>query len=190
MKKIKKALIIFGSPHPNGNTFKILNFLKSKIKSEFDFYTINAYERSCKPCIDCGKCTATGECIFLDLEDFDYYLNICDLVIITSPIYNYSFPSPLKTIIDRTQKYYNAKKIMGFSPFEKKPKKGIIILVAGSKNFEKNIISAQIEPVLKLLNIIDINYIILKYTDNKKLNIDKFFLKSENNIRDIIDSLN
>ncbi len=187
---MKKALIIFASPHQNGSTFKVLNFLKEKIKSEFNFYAINAFERNPKACIDCGKCKESGECVFYDLEDLDYYLSVCDLVIFASPVYNYSFPAPFKSIIDRTQRYYNSKKIMNVYPFEKKPKKGIIILAAGSEKFKENIISAQIEPILRLLNIIDINYIILKNTDDKKLNIDNFLSKSENNIKGIVDSLN
>lgn len=187
---MKKALVVFASPHSSGSTAKVLNFLKEKIKSEFNFYTINAYEKTPKPCIDCGKCKEMGECVFYDLEDLDYYLNVCDLVILASPVYNYSFPAPLKSIVDRMQRYYNIKKARGASPFEKKPKKGIIILTAGTYEFDKNIVCAQIDPVLKLLNIIDINYIILKDTDNKKLNIDNFFLKSENSIKSIISNLN
>ncbi len=190
MSRTKKALIIFASPHANGKTAKLLSFLKEKIKSKFNFYILNAFERNPRACIDCGRCKEFGECVFYDLEDMDYYLSTCDLIILASPIYNYSFPAPLKAIIDRMQRYYNSKKTMGFSPFEKRQKKGIIILTAGSENFEKSIVSAQMEPVLKLLNIIDTNYIILKNTDDKKLNIDKFLLKSENDIEDIISGLN
>lgn len=187
---MKKALIIFGSPHQNGSTSRVLNFLKEKIKSEFDFYTINAYERNPKPCIDCGRCKEAGECVFYDLEDLDYYLSVCNLVIFAFPVYNHSLPSPLKAIIDRMQRYYNLKKCTGSSPFEKNSKKGIVLLTMGSCDFEKSVISAQIEPTARLLNIIDINYIILNNTDDKKLNIDKFLLKSENSIKGIISNLN
>lgn len=188
MRKIKKALIIFGSPHKDGKTAKVLGFLKNKIKDKFEFYTINAYEKNVKPCIDCGKCSKIGECIFDDLENLNYYFSLCDLVILASPIYNNSFPAPLKSIIDRTQRYYNFKKIIGHHYF-KKLKKGIVILTAGSRDFKKDIISMQIEPVLKILNVVDISYIILENTDDKKLNIDKFLLKSENNIEDIFKNL-
>ncbi len=188
MEKTKKALIIFGSPHTNGKTIKLLNFLKRKIEDKFGFYFINAYERNIKPCIDCGKCLENSKCIFCDLEDLGYYLSVCDLIILASPIYNNSFPAPLKALIDRTQSYYNFKKVKGYSYF-KKTKKGVVILTAGSCDFNKNIISLQFEPVLKLLNVTDINYIILENTDDKNLNIDNFLSKSENSIEDIVKNL-
>lgn len=190
MKRKNKALVVFASPHLNGSTAEILNFLKSKMKCDFDFYTLDAYEKNAKPCIDCGRCKDFGECIFYDLEDMDYYLSVCNVVIFAFPIYNYSFPSPLKAIIDRMQRYYNFKKSNGFSPFEKSLKKGVIVLTAGSEDFDKSIVAAQLEPILRLLNIMDINYIISKGTNDKKLNIDKFLLKSENSIMDIISKLN
>lgn len=190
MEKMKKALIIFASPHQNGSTAKVLNFLKKEIKSEFDFYTIDVYERKPKPCVDCGKCKESRDCVFHDLEDLNHYLGICDLVVFAFPVYNYSFPAPLKAVIDRMQRYYNFKKNKGTSFFKSHPKHGLVLLTAGSFEFEKSIISAQIEPVLKLLNVTGTNYIILKNTDDKKLNIDKFLLKSKNSIKDMIVNLN
>ena len=71
MNKTKKALIIFASPHANGKTAKVLSFLKEKIKSKFNFYVLNAFERNPRTCIDCGRCKEIGECVFYDLEDFE-----------------------------------------------------------------------------------------------------------------------
>ncbi len=188
--EFKKVLVIFGSPHYDGNTAGLLNSLMSVLKIENDYKIINAYELNANPCIDCGFCKTDEKCRYKDLDELDFLLKECDLIIFASPIYNYSFPAPLKAIIDRMQRYYNAKINLKTNPFINKEKRGIILLTQGSSALNSDIISAQINPILKLLNIKKTEYLILDNTDNKKIDIDKFFLKSENKIRSIMSFLN
>lgn len=156
-------LVLYGSPHKNGNTNKLLNnFLKTIFYDKINI--IDAYKKSARPCIDCCHCAKEAGCIFNDLDDFNEFIKSANILVIASPVYNRSLPSPLKAIIDRMQRYYNEKKFL-----KKKnhysPKKAFVLLTQGSnKNIEKEII-AQISPNLKLVNTKSIETITLKSTD-------------------------
>ena len=108
-----------------------------------------------------------------------------DFIIIATPIYNFSFPSPLKAIFDRFQPYYFSRKTSHL-----KKKKIILIFSAGSKNFMEEKINFQIMPIIKILGGEYCGSIILKDTDNEFLDIDKFYIKSENITKGIMNNLN
>lgn len=186
---IKKVLVLFGSPHKNGHTSNLLKYFLSFLPDcEINF--INAYEKNVCPCIDCGICKTAEKCFYDDMDDIDFYLRECDLVIIASPIYNASFPAPLKAIFDRMQRYYCAKFDLKIIPPIKKEKQAVILLTQGStdNSMEKSIMS-QIKPILNLINTIQTEFISLTDTDNKNLDIDNFYIKSKNKIQNIIDNL-
>ncbi|MBR0423045.1 MAG: flavodoxin family protein [Clostridia bacterium] len=159
-------LILYGSPHKNGNTNKLLNsFLKNLFYDKINI--INAYEKSAHPCIDCKNCRKEAKCVFKDLNDFDNFIKSSNILIIASPIYNHSLPSPLKAIIDRMQRYYS-EKIFLKTKNNYPPKKAFILLSQGSdENLEKEILS-QITPNLKLINTKSIEVFTLKATDKNK----------------------
>ena len=179
-----KACIIYGSPHSNGNTSKLLNYFL-KFLPNFSLNFINAYEEMIKPCIDCKFCKNNfKQCIFKDMNKINTLLDESRLYIIASPIYNASFPAPLKSIFDRLQPYY----FLRHSTLQNK--KAVILLTQGSNTIDySSMIDFQIKPILKVLGAKMIGNITLKGTDDKNLDIDKFYIKSENKIRDIISKL-
>ncbi len=185
----KKVPVLFGSPHKNSHTSKILKYLLTFLPNcEINF--INAYEKNVQPCIDCGVCKTAEKCFYNDMDDIDRHLRECDIVIIASPVYNNSFPAPLKAIFDRMQRYYCAKFNLKIVPPIKKSKKAVILLTQGSDNdlIEESIMF-QIKPVLNLINANQAEFFSLKNTDNKNLDIDNFYKKSKNKIQNIINSL-
>ena len=158
------VLVLYGSPHKNGSTQKLLDsFLKTISCDKIN--TINAYEKSAHPCIDCKHCVKETNCVFNDLDDYHDFLKSANILIIASPVYNRSLPSPLKTILDRMQRYYSEKIFLKLKN-NYQSKKAFILLSQGSKdeNIEKEIIS-QISPNLKLINTKSINVFTLKNTD-------------------------
>ncbi len=180
-----KVLILFGSPHENGYTSLLLNhFLK--FLPPYNITKINAYKEMISPCIDCGKCKKTGKCIFKDMNKINEHINISDFIIIASPVYNAAFPAPLKSIFDRFQPYYYSR-----HKNKIKKKKIVLLLTQGSEkiNYEK-IIFPQILPIIKIIGGELCGNIILSGTDNKNLDIDKFYIKSENKISKIIEKFN
>ena len=166
----KKALVIFGSPHKNGFTASMCNYFISNLK-KYDVNIVNAFESNFRPCIDCKKCSFSRSCVFSDMDNFDLLFRRSNLIILASPLYNFSFPAPLKSIIDRFQRYYNEKYYLN----SKLPKKlAVLILSCGRENNNKwiDIFQYQTSIFLKTINIHLINTIYLKNTDNLKSGID------------------
>lgn len=162
----KKAVILYGSPHKNGHTKKALNNVINYLKNDFEFTFIDAFKENIKPCIDCGSCKKFEKCIFDDFNNIDKALRKCELIIIATPIYNLSLPAPLKSIVDRTQLYFNSKSKLKINPFEQE-KRAILIATYGSKNKScEEIIIKQLELFFILLNAKLLKTIFIENTDN------------------------
>ena len=96
--------VIMASPRKNGFSSGLLTDFLNKTNEPYKIY--NAYELSAAPCIGCGYCKENGNCVNRDLDElFDSILASQRLVIAT-PIYNFTVPSPLKAIFDRAQVFY------------------------------------------------------------------------------------
>ena len=89
------------------------------------------------PKVYCDECTmledfaASDEAreqsswFFEDFEDADY-------IAFFTPVYNNFFPAPIKAILDRFQRYYNARYKRGANPPIKKPKRVGAVIASGS----------------------------------------------------------
>jgi multimeric flavodoxin WrbA len=185
----KKISVLFGSPHKNGYTSNLLNYFLSFLP-DCEISLINAYEKNVKPCIDCNVCKTVEKCFYNDMDDIDCLLRKCDIIVVASPVYNTSFPAPLKAILDRMQRYYRAKFDLKTVPPIKKEKTAVVLLTQGSSNdFTEENIKTQIEPLMSLLNAHKTEYLTLKNTDDKNLDIDNFYIKSKNKVQNIINNL-
>ena len=105
---MKKVIVLFASPKENGFTKTLLDVFLSKCRYEIQLY--HMYEENILPCIGCEKCASTKKCF---MEDADHILSdifSSDYVIFASPVYNYSFPSPMKAFLDRLQPYFSMEK--------------------------------------------------------------------------------
>lgn len=88
-----KVLLINGSPHIKGTTFTALEKVSDSLAQEEIDAEIMHIGLDPKPCIACGKCHATGRCIYNDsvnkvIESADEYQGL----IVGSPVY-YAGPS-------------------------------------------------------------------------------------------------
>ncbi|MGN0478300.1 MAG: flavodoxin family protein [Hominenteromicrobium sp.] len=130
--QMKKALVLFASPHPNGAVRRLLDAFLSGLQDER--WTVE--ERDvCRvpaaPCRACGYCRKTDGCALHDLDDFDASLRACDLLIVASPVYNLTFPAQLKSVIDRFQRYFEARFARGVRPAIEKPRQAVLLLTMG-----------------------------------------------------------
>lgn len=180
----RKACILYGSPHENGNTFKLLKYFLKFLPS-FSVSWVNAYKENVKACIDCGICKDQKRCIYEDMSFINKILTDSSLYIIATPIYNASFPAPLKSIFDRLQPYYHSRKGILIN------KSAVLLMSQGSGTIDyEDIIVRQIKPVIRILGAKLSGILTLKNTDNENLDIDKFYIKSENKIGEIISKIN
>lgn len=188
-QKLSETLILMGSPHENGYTSKLLEHIL-KILPNTKISVKNAFKENVFPCIDCAFCKTNSRCVFEDMDETYDLLEKCDILIIAFPVYNSSLPSPLKSMIDRMQKYYNLKFFLKINPFLKKSKKSLIITTQGSKDDRvESVLKFQLNPVLKLLNCYENSWISVKFTDKNNFDIDKYYVKSENEIKNTINNL-
>lgn len=168
INNIKNVLILFGSPHKNSHTKKLLDFYINNylIKTNCKINIIYCYSQHIKPCIDCKFCKTNNFCIYNDMNKINLLLKSSDIIILASPVHNFSVSAPLKIILDRMQVYYYyfikyKKSIL------KNNKEVIVLLTQGSnKNIcVKNILS-QIEPVFRTLNAKITKILVLNNTDD------------------------
>ena len=97
-----KVLIINGSPHKVGTTFKALSIVESKLKEAGIETTWVNVPSDTASCMACGYCKRNGECIKKDLVNETYkLLDECDGLLVGSPVY-YAGPSgSLTSFLDR-----------------------------------------------------------------------------------------
>ena len=159
------TLVVFGSPHRNGCTKKLLDgFFEKTGITEYTLF--DCYERMPAPCRDCGHCKEHFSCIHRDLDDFYKSLENCSRIIIASPVYNSGFPAPLKAVIDRLQVYFNARFSRGIKPPIKTPKKATVLVCSGAYKDYRESISAGLLPAFTVINASLCEFIQVTGTDS------------------------
>ncbi len=162
---MEKTVVIFGAPSNNKTTGQALKKYMNDNHIVCDYF-FDCFKVFPLPCCDCGYCKENSSCKYSDLDEFYSKFETADRVIIAFPIYNASFPAPLKALIDRLQIYYNARFIRKIKPPIAKHKSVTIISVCGSNNNYENIIKEQICPAFTVTNCTLDEYSCIKNTDN------------------------
>ena len=116
MKKSKKIVVITGSPRKNGNSFAMTDaFIKAAEKNGHSITRYDAADMEIKGCTACESCfQAEKACIFDD--DFNSMvpaIEEADVVVLTTPLYWYTFPAQLKAVIDKFFALYNGQRAIG-----------------------------------------------------------------------------
>ncbi len=146
-----RVLVLYGSPHTAGSTARLLDSCISAIAdaavTRFDTFTLAA-----APCDDCGFCHEAAACRHRDLDAFYEALEAADMLIVATPVYNRSFPAPLKAVIDRLQRYWAARFVRGERPPIAIPKKTVLLTAAGAEGADGVYVEEQLAPVLTVLN--------------------------------------
>ena len=151
----KKVLVLFGSPQGHGHTRGLLDaFLEAFSENrEWQVQELNLYEESFHPCVGCGACAKQEGCVFSDMDGFDRAFRQCDLLVVASPVYNFSFPAPVKAWLDRTQRYFEARFSLGLNPPVKKHRQAVLLLTMGSQDdYAVEVCTHQLERAFSVMN--------------------------------------
>lgn len=151
----KKAVVLFGSPHGHGCTQRLLDsFLECfRENKSWEIQEFSLYEMNVHPCVGCRQCAKEERCAFDDLDALDKALRHSDLLVIASPVYNFSFPAPLKAWLDRTQRYFEARFSLGLKPPIKKHREAVLLLTMGSQDsFGVDVCTHQLERAFSVMN--------------------------------------
>lgn len=145
-----KAVHIFGSPHKNGFTRKLADLYISSLPEECETEEFCAYEMNVAPCLGCNGCKNEYRCINDDMDALIKAIGESDIIIISSPVYYLSFPSPLKAVIDRFQPLFEAER-RGDNALHNKARKAVVLLAAGTPSERGETIKKQLRWILPSL---------------------------------------
>lgn len=98
-----KALVLNGSPKPNGTVGGLLKLLAENLSPAYRVEWINVYDLKVRPCFGCMKCRPDGECVLPpdDGQTLGQKIREAQLLLIGSPVYWANMSSPLKAVFDR-----------------------------------------------------------------------------------------
>lgn len=177
--------VLKGSPNKNGFTEHMLNaFLENFPDASteiFDAYAVNA-----KPCTDCKFCSKTFGCASKDLDDFFKSYESCDIFVAAFPIYFLSLPAPMKSILDRFQKYFSARFSLDIKKPVEKERIGVLISSCGSKDETGfSVTLKQWKMAFSVSEIKNIETIFSSKTDSGNLSEERFLPQIEKSVCEI-----
>ncbi len=131
---MKKVLALMGSPRRDKNTETLLDYLLDGVlETGLDVKKIYIGNKEISPCTGCGYCEKKGECVFKDdMEEIYEEFDNRDIFILSAPLYFNSLNSKTKAVIDRCQKYWSIKYVLGQSYKKTEDRIGIFMSVGGA----------------------------------------------------------
>ena len=166
-------LIIYGSPNKSSFTMKLLK--KSAAEKLKNSYFYDCFEKNPAPCDGCGICKVNDACKFDDLNEFFENFKSAKEVIFAFPVYNGSFPAPLKSLIDRFQIFYNARFFKNKRPPVAGKRDVTLVITAGGEFDPLPLIMAQLKPLFTVCGCSLKRAVVLIGTDDKPTLITKDF---------------
>ncbi len=139
-----KTLVFYGSARKNGHTKKMLDYLLEQLgDSPEEVTVIDAYRSGIGPCIDCRYCWKKRGCSVKDpMQEVYPLIDEADRIILAAPMYFFSIPGPLKSVVDRCQVYW-ASRVRGDRP-EEYQKIGAALFVGGAPAFDDQFDAGEI----------------------------------------------
>lgn len=109
----KKIVVITGSPRKNGNSFAMTQaFIEAAEKKGYEVTRFDAAMKNVGGCRACETCFKTGKACSFD-DDFNTIapaILAADAVVFTMPVYWYSIPAQIKSVIDKLYSFCVAGK--------------------------------------------------------------------------------
>ncbi len=115
-------LIINGSAKKGGECEKLIEIFNEGVGAP----VVSAFFEDISPCVDCGGCAGTGECVIKDgMTEVYGKIKEADIIVLASPVYFSSLTGIMMNFLSRLQVFYLNGDII------KKEKKGILLLTGG-----------------------------------------------------------
>lgn len=151
----KQMLVLFCSPNPHGSTRMLLDSFLGEFKERQDWQVseTGVYGLDPHPCTGCRACAKKEKCTYDDLDRFDRELRKSDLLVVASPVYNDSFPAPMKALLDRCQRYFEARFSLGIQKPIKKRRDAVLLLTMGQEeDFPLEVTAHQLQRAFSVMN--------------------------------------
>lgn len=145
-----KLIAFHGSPRKGGNTETLLAaVLKGAEQAGAGSELIRLCDLDISPCLSCGGCDQTGECVVADgMTPLYEKIIAADRIILASPIFFYGITAQAKAFVDRNQALWNRKRLLkekGEWP-DDTGRRGLLVAVAatrGAKVFDGAVLTAR-----------------------------------------------
>lgn len=167
------VLAIHGSPRRGGNTDILLNrAMEGAVQVGARVEHLYVSRLNISPCIGCGGCEETGQCVLEDdMQRIYPLLEGSHRVVLATPVYFYGVTAQLKALIDRCQALWSRKFLID-DPLPRQirgiERKGFVLSVAassGKRVFEGVLLTAQI--FFDALNVTSGGKMLLRGLDEK-----------------------
>ena len=153
-----KAIVFMGSPRINGNTHLLSwawfeAFKEAGGQAEF----VPLAQRKITPCLECGGCDETGECILEDdMTEIYTQLAEADTIVLASPIFFYNITSFTQALVERSQACWVGKYRLG-RPLGSKGRTGIFLSLGATKG--KRLFEGPQRTIRYFFDAIDATYV-------------------------------
>ncbi len=163
-RRFPMIMTVRGGPRRDGCSGRMLRLFADELDAAFAEY--DAYEENFAPCTDCRACRQSEGCAMDDMDGFFSDFESCDGIVIASPVYNMTFPAPMKAVIDRMQRYYSARFFLGKRPPIPKRRPVALLLSAGSPDEDGGMIVEQLRRIFTVTNCELVCNVIVNNTDD------------------------
>ncbi len=147
-----RVLVLFGSPKRDGHTGKLLDVFLSQLPSSAQIEEYHCFTSPLIPCDGCGACDVGGRCRHRDGDALWEQLEMADVIVVATPIYFMSYPAPMKAVVDRLQRYWSIRFVLGRKPTIQRPKKGFLLTTSGAKGDGADVVRRQTKMFFSILN--------------------------------------
>lgn len=152
----KKVLILSAVPKAKGFTAEMLRLIKLSAPEDAEITDINLFKENIKPCTDCGLCRNDNACSIKSdsFEKITEEIKNSDAVIVLTPVYFLSFPSPLKAYCDRLQRYFSQRFIRRVKSygFDERKKGALAVCCGASDPFAVEVVSKTTKMMFDCVN--------------------------------------
>lgn len=146
----QRVLCILGSPRKDGLSTAMADAALQALGGTVTRF--DCYAHAPLPCDDCRFCHTTAACSKGDLDEFYALLEQADVLLFAAPVYNRSFPAPMKALLDRLQRYWAARFVRGERPPISRPKRTLLLTAGGSSRADGELLEQQLAPLLTVLH--------------------------------------
>lgn len=126
-----KGVILNCSPRKNGNSEILSTTIAGALSLHSQVETIRIQDLTISACDQCDShCLRTGHCITKDdMEKIYQHIETDDFTVIVTPVHFAGIPGYAKIMMDRCQKYWAQKRLLGRHSVG--PKTGFAALIGG-----------------------------------------------------------
>jgi len=130
-----EVLGIASSPRKNGNSEILLDAcLEGVTEAGISHEKIRICEMKISPCLNCGGCEETGQCVIDDdMQTLFKKFSDSPTLIVSSPVFFMGLPAQLKAVVDRCQSIWVRKYLLRRRMPNPDERRALFIQVGGMK---------------------------------------------------------